>query len=70
VLGQRTEAGTGLADLIHDVEQVLQRAGQPVELPDHHHVTRTEVVQQTLELGSVPTTAGGLLLEQAGASIM
>ena len=31
VLGERAEAGTGLADLLHDVQQVLQRTGQPVE---------------------------------------
>jgi hypothetical protein len=48
VLGERAEAGTCLADLLYDVQQVLQRAGESIELPDHCDVARAEVVQQAL----------------------
>jgi len=68
VLGERAEAGTGLADLLHDVQQVLQRARKPIKLPDHDDIARTQVVQQALKLWPVPSAAGGFLLEQAGAS--
>jgi hypothetical protein len=50
------------------MQQILQRAGEPIQLPDHYHVTRPEVVQQTLKLRPVPPAAGGFLLEQARAS--
>ena len=50
------------------MQQVLQRARKPIELPDHDDIARTQVVQETLTLWPVPAAAGGLLLEQAGAS--
>jgi hypothetical protein len=67
MLGRRAEIGTRLADLLHDVQQVLQRPRQPVDLPDHHHVARPEMVEQAMQLRSVPTPARCLLLEQASA---
>jgi hypothetical protein len=30
------------------MEQVLQRPRRPIELPDHHHVAVTQVVQQAI----------------------
>jgi hypothetical protein len=33
-LGDRPEAGAGLGDPFHDVQHVLEGAGQPVELAD------------------------------------
>jgi hypothetical protein len=47
LLGDRAKSGTRLADLLHDVQQVLQRPGHAVELPDHHHVARTSSCGRT-----------------------
>ena len=40
------------------MQQVLQRTRQPVELPDHHHVTWAEVIEQAVQLRTVPSAAG------------
>jgi len=48
----------------------LERARQPVELPDHHHVAGTELVEQTRQLGPVPAPAGRrLLVDLPGAGL-
>ena len=46
----------------------LRPGEKAVEFPDHDHVARAEVVQQTMQLGAVPATTGGLLLEQPRAA--
>ena len=68
VLGDRPEAGARLGDPLHDVQHVLQRAGQPVELPDDDRVAFAQMVQHAVQLGPVPTPAGGGLLEHAPAA--
>jgi hypothetical protein len=50
VLGEGAEAGARLADLLHDVQQVLQRSRQLIELPDYNHIARPEVVEQAMQL--------------------
>ncbi len=64
VLGDRAEAGAGLGDALHDMQHVLQRARQTIELPDHHGVTLPQVVH-AVQLGPIPAPARGRLLEQA-----
>ena len=68
VLGDRPEAGARLADPLHDVQHVLQRAGQAVELPDNDRVALAQVVEQAVQLRPVPAPAGGGFLEQAPAT--
>src|SRR5690606_19662244 len=45
-----------------DVEQVLQAAGEAVQLPDDQHIARPEVIEETVQLRAVPPAAGGALL--------
>ena len=46
---------------LHDGEDVLERARQPVQFPDHEHVALAELIEQAMQFGTVPPSAGGLL---------
>src|SRR5438270_1591827 len=65
VLCDRLKAGARLSDSLHDVQHVLQRAGQAVELPDYDRVSLAEVAEHPVQFGPVPTAARRRLLEQA-----
>ena len=60
-LREATEPGLTLLDSLHEGQHVAQRPGQPIELPDHHHVSLTQVAQEILQFWPVPASAGGLL---------
>ena len=68
VLGDRPEAGAGLGDPLHDVQHVLERAGQAIELPDDDRVALAQVVEHAVQLGPVPAAARRGLLEDAPAA--
>ena len=53
---------------LHDVQRVLQRTRQTVELPDDDRVTLAQMVEEAVQLWAVPAPAGGCLLEQASAT--
>jgi hypothetical protein len=65
-VSERKPAPGGL-DSLKDVEEVFERAGQPVELPDHDNIGLAELIEQAVQLGAVPPAAGSLLLEHAPA---
>jgi hypothetical protein len=51
--------GRALAlDDLHDLQEALQRAGEPVILDDHHGVTGAALVQEAVGLGTVPGRSG------------
>jgi hypothetical protein len=60
-LAQRSELGTGLGNLLEDVEEIPGRAGQPVESGDQHEVAFAEHVQQPVQLRPATLCAGYLL---------
>ena len=66
--GQAAESGSGFPELLHDGEQVAQRARQAIQLPDHDHIPGAELMEEPEELGAVPTTAGSLLAKDALAA--
>jgi hypothetical protein len=55
------------ADLLHDVEQVLQQSRQAIELPDRHPVARSEVVQEPVQVRPVPSGRPDAFLDEARA---
>jgi hypothetical protein len=59
---------SGGVDVLSDVQHVLQRTRQPVELPDDDSIALAEMVEQTVQLGPIPTPARCGLLEQASAT--
>jgi hypothetical protein len=68
VLGNGTEARARGADPLHDVQHVLERARQAVELPDDDGIALAQMVEQSMQLWPIPTPAGRGLLEQAFAT--
>ena len=64
----RTEARARVADPLHDVQHVLQRARQAIELPDDDRVALAQMVQQAMQFRPVPAPAGRGFLEQASAT--
>ena len=62
------ESRSGFPELLHDREQVAQRARQTIQLPDNDHITSAELMEEPEELGSVPTSAGSLLAVDALAA--
>ena len=67
-LGQRAEAGASFVNPLHDVQHILQRARQPIELPDDDDIALAQLVEHAVQLGPVPAAAGGGLLEDAAAA--
>ena len=51
----------GFPEPLHDREHVPERTRQPVEFPDHEHITLAKLIEQPMEFGPVPASAGGLL---------
>ena len=51
------------AEVLDGLDQLLERAGQPVELPDHQRVALAHVAEGGLEGWPLALRAGGLLLE-------
>ena len=58
-------AAPACADPLHNVQHVLQRTRQTVELPDDDGIAFPQVVEQAMQFGPIPATAGGGFLEQA-----
>jgi hypothetical protein len=65
---EHLEAGTGLADLVRNVEQVAGRARQAIELRDDHHVARLQRLYELGELGPIASRTGHFLGEYFGAA--
>ena len=61
---QAAKAGLGLCDLFQNMEEILQGAGQSIQFPDHDDIPRAELIEEPMELRTVPAPAGGLLGEQ------
>src|SRR5262245_17454650 len=45
-IGERLEAGTGLADRIEDVEQIARRSSEPIEPRHQQQITSVETLDQ------------------------
>ena len=43
------------------MKQILERARQAVEFPDDDDIAFAQMVEQAVQLGPIPTAAGGLL---------
>lgn len=67
-LGQTPKAGLGSIDLLQDVQKVLERARQAVELPDHDDVSGAKLIEQPMQLGAVPPATRSPLLEYSGCT--
>src|SRR5262245_55787060 len=65
---KRTEAGTGLADRIDDVEQVPRRAREAVEARDNQDIAGFQPADHLRQLGPVGLRARGLLFENVAAA--
>src|SRR5262249_43628291 len=65
---KRTEAGTGLADRIDDVEQVPRRAREAVEAGDNQDIAGFQPADHLRQLGPVSLRARGLLFENVAAA--
>jgi len=61
-LGQRAEARARYLDALDQVQQVLERSGEPIELPDDHNVSGPELAKHLVEDRPIPSsTRRGLL---------
>ena len=49
-------------DLLQDMKQILERAGQAVEFPDDDRIAVAQVVEQAMEFRTIPPSAGSPLL--------
>src|SRR4029078_9104561 len=61
--GERAQADAALAELLDGLDQLLERAGESVELPDPDRVAVPHVREGRLELRALTLRARGLLLE-------
>jgi len=67
-LRKRPEFRADDADPFENGQEVFERAGQTVELPDDERVAGAELVEHLVQLGTLPPSAGRGFLEQPGAS--
>jgi hypothetical protein len=65
---QAAEPDPAVGEAGHGVDQVAQRAAEPVELPHHQGVAGAELVQDLLEGGPVAARAAGGLGEHPVAA--
>jgi hypothetical protein len=56
------EAGAGGLDAVENVQQVLQRARQTVELPDDDDIAFSQMLDHGVQARPIPPTAGRVLL--------
>ena len=64
----KSQNRTGSGDPVHQVENILQRARQAIELPDDDGVAITQLIEHAVKLGTFPAPARCLLLEDALAT--
>ena len=67
-LGEGAEADPLPLQGFHSLDELLEGAGEAVELPDHKGVARAHVVEGAGQLGAVPLGAGGGLGEDPGTA--
>jgi len=67
-LGDGLEAGAGVCDGFHDLQQIARRSGEAVGFPDGDHVAFAELVDHAVELQPVPIRARDLLAKDAGTA--
>ena len=60
-LGQRLELHLALAEAGHNLDQVLQRPAQAVQLPDHQRVVRSEMLKRFFQLGAMSAGTGDMI---------
>ena len=57
---------------LHNCEHIPQGSRKPVQLPDDQHVSQhvsfREMIEQSLQLGTIPTAPGSLLAEDSFAA--
>jgi hypothetical protein len=63
VFREALEGRPGRLDLLQDSDKVLEGPAEAVELPDGEDVALAELVEEAVQLGTVPPTPGGLFLE-------
>ena len=59
------KTGVRFFDSVHQREQVSQRSRDSVQLMDDHDVIFAKLVHETLQLGSIPSSAGSFLAKDA-----
>src|SRR3954468_22215379 len=67
-LCQGAEGGARRVDLLQDMQQILERAGQAVEFPDDESIAVAQMAEEVVQLGPIPPSAGGCLLVDARAA--
>jgi hypothetical protein len=50
------------------IQQVFQRTGQPIQLPNDENIALAELIQGFLQFGAIPATARGQFLKNFGRS--
>jgi hypothetical protein len=65
---QRTEADAPLGESADRIDEVAQRAPEPVQPPHHERVALTEVIERPRQLGPLAERAAGRVAEDPGAS--
>jgi len=46
-----------LCELFYNREDISKRARQPIQFPDHEHIPLTELIQNLVQLGTIPSAA-------------
>jgi hypothetical protein len=64
-LGETAKASLRFLDSFHDRQHIPQGPRQAIQLPDNQNITFAEVVEQSLQLRTVPSASGSLLPEDA-----
>ena len=64
LFGKRTKGDAALLQIGHRGEQMRQRSAEPVQLPDHQAVARSDEGQRLGQPGTVATASSRAILEQ------
>jgi hypothetical protein len=64
LLGQRTKGDATLLQIGHRGQQMRQRSAEPVQLPDHQAVARSDESQRLGQPGTVTAASSRVILEQ------
>src|SRR3989442_734211 len=61
--GHHVQGGPSLLDMFHNMQEIIERAGETIALPDQDDIPQAQVIEEAVEVRAIPPPPRGLLGE-------